>query len=183
MAARARQLVAGQGEEAAVGGEDQQLVSGLGRDQEAQAVALLELQLRGIFHAALGGSNPAAFGQDDGDRLADDHGFDGGVGVDVRGVGEGRAAEVEAAQGGLDLAQAGGDQLPLGLVGGQHAGDAVALLGQFGVLSTDLHLLQPGELAQAGVEDGVGLKVRKAEGLDQPGLGFLLIANDADHLI
>ena len=82
--ARRRQLVAGQGEEAAVGGEDQQLVGGLGRDQEGQLVALLELQLRGVLDPALGGADPAALGQDDGDRLARDHGLDGGRGVDRR---------------------------------------------------------------------------------------------------
>ena len=183
VAAGARQVVAGQREEAAVAGEDQQLVGGLGGDQELELVALLELEFRGVFHAALGGADPAALAEDDGDRLAHDHGFERGLGVDLRRVGERGAADVEVGQLGLGVLEPLPHQLPLGLVGRQHADDAVALFAELGVLAADLHLLQPGQLAQAGVEDGVGLQLGEREGLDQLGLGMLLVADDADHLV
>ena len=51
------------------------------------------------------------------------------------------------------------------------------------MLAPQLHLFQLGELAQAGVEDGVGLSVGEREGLDQPRLRLLLEADDADHLV
>ena len=51
------------------------------------------------------------------------------------------------------------------------------------MLAAEFHFFQAGQLAQAGVEDGVGLDVRQGEGLDQTGLGLLLIADDADHLV
>jgi hypothetical protein len=54
---------------------------------------------------------------------------------------------------------------------------------QLGVLAADLHLFQLGQLAQAGVEDGVGLDLRQAEAGDQDGLGLVLLADDADDLV
>jgi hypothetical protein len=144
-------------------------------DQEAQLVAFLELQFGRILDLALGGADPAAVRQDDGDRFTDDHRLDGGLGVDDRRVGEDRAADgagraaalvqrmLDLQQGGADLGQALADQLPLLLVAGQHGQDAVALFHQLGVLAADLHLFQLGQLAQAGVEDGVGLDVLSAK--------------------
>ena len=102
MAASAGELVAGEREEAAVGGEDQKLVGGLGRDQEGELVALLELQLRGVLDPALGGADPAAVGENDGDRLAHDHGLERGFGVDLGGGGEDRAALADGGGGADD---------------------------------------------------------------------------------
>ena len=51
------------------------------------------------------------------------------------------------------------------------------------MLAAQLHLLQPRELAKAGVEDRLGLDVGQLEDFDQPRLGLFLIADDADHLV
>ena len=48
---------------------------------------------------------------------------------------------------------------------------------------TELHLLQPRELAQARVEDGLGLDLAELEGRDQLLLRLVLVADDADHLV
>ncbi len=44
-------------------------------------------------------------------------------------------------------------------------------------------LLELAQIAQAHVEDGFGLAVVELEGRHQLGLGLVLLADDADHLI
>ncbi len=60
---------------------------------------------------------------------------------------------------------------------------ALALGLELVLLAADLHLLELGEVAQAQFEDRLGLAVREPEGLDQRGLGLVLLADDADHLV
>src|SRR3546814_8200476 len=59
----------------------------------------------------------------------------------------------------------------------------VALGGQLGLLAADLHFLEPRELAQPGLEDVVGLLLAELEALHEDGLGLVLAADDADHLV
>src|SRR5690349_20276768 len=72
MAARAGELVAAQGVEAAVGAEHQDLVDRLGVHGKARPVAFLVLELacRLVVEMALGGADPAFLGQDHGHRFA-----------------------------------------------------------------------------------------------------------------
>jgi hypothetical protein len=83
---------------------------------------------------------------------------------------------------------ASGDQLvlhqllQLGLAV-QRRDDAVALGFELGFLAADLHFLQARQLAQPGLQDVVGLVVAELEALHQHRLGFVLAADDADHLI
>ncbi len=51
------------------------------------------------------------------------------------------------------------------------------------LLLADLHLFEPGEVAQARIEDFLGLLVRELEALHQHRLRLILAADDADHLI
>ncbi len=51
------------------------------------------------------------------------------------------------------------------------------------MLAADLHLLQPGELTQAGIEDRLGLDLAEGEPVDQAKLGLFFVADDADHLV
>ncbi len=70
VAAAARQVAGAQRVGTAVGGEQAEPVGGLAGHQEAQRVALLELQLRAVGGMAAHGADPAFLGQHDGDRLA-----------------------------------------------------------------------------------------------------------------
>ena len=63
------------------------------------------------------------------------------------------------------------------------ASSSVALGGERLLLLADLHLLELGEVAQAGVEDLLGLLVRELEALHQHRLRLILAADDADHLV
>ena len=51
------------------------------------------------------------------------------------------------------------------------------------MFAPELHLLKPGQLAKPGVQDRLGLQVRELKDLDQPGLGLVLLADNADHLV
>ena len=150
VAARRRQLVARQGEEPTVRGEDQQLVGSLSWDHEAVLVALFVFQFGRIFDPALGGANPATIAEDHGDRLANDHRLDGRVGINSGSHLEGRAPLADPRVGTQDCAdilEAHAHQLPLLAVGGQHRHQPIALLGHFGMFATQFHLLQPRQLA------------------------------------
>ena len=61
--------------------------------------------------------------------------------------------------------------------------DRFQLLAQRLVLGADFHLLELAQIAQAHVEDGVGLHVGELEGLHQDGLGLVLAADDLDDLV
>ncbi len=51
------------------------------------------------------------------------------------------------------------------------------------MLASDFHFLQLAQMAQAHVENCVGLHLVELERLDQFGLGIVLFADDADHLV
>ena len=51
------------------------------------------------------------------------------------------------------------------------------------MLAPELHLLQPAQRAQAHVQDRLRLQIIDPEATDQPGLGVVLLADDADHLV
>ena len=61
--------------------------------------------------------------------------------------------------------------------------DALQLVAEVLVLGADLHLLELAQIAQAHVEDGVGLDLRELEGLHQDRLRLILGADDLDHLV
>ena len=131
-------------------------------------------------------ADPALLRHHDGDRLAHHHGlFDRGLVVLGR-LGEGRCGVRRAgllAECFADLLDLIGDRLPLLLLGADQLLDRGLLLAQRLVLGLDLHLFELAQVAQAHVEDGVGLHVGQLEGLDQDGLRFVLVADDLDDLI
>ena len=57
------------------------------------------------------------------------------------------------------------------------------LLGELLLLVADLHLFELGEMAQLGLEDRFGLDLGELEALHEHGLGLVLAADDADHLV
>ena len=103
-----------------------------------------------------------------------------------RRLGKSRAALAELgllAEVFADLFDLIGDRAPLLLLGADQLLDRGLLGGQFLVLGPDLHFLELAQVAQAHVEDGVGLNVGELEGLDQDGLGLVLVADDLDDLV
>ena len=54
---------------------------------------------------------------------------------------------------------------------------------QLALLLAQRLLLEPAQIAQAHVEDRLGLPLRQLERAHQLGLGLVLLANDADHLV
>ncbi len=61
--------------------------------------------------------------------------------------------------------------------------ELVALRGQLLLLLADLHLFELGQVAQLGLEDELRLFLGQLEALHEDGLGLVLAANDADHLV
>ena len=63
-------------------------------------------------------------------------------------------------------------------------GFELGLLGaQFGELALDLDAFEAGQLAQADLEDVLGLAVTQLEAGDQRRFGLVRLADDADHLV
>jgi len=75
------------------------------------------------------------------------------------------------------------DLLPLLLLGANQLLQIGLFLPQRLVLALDLDLLEPAQIAQAHVEDGVGLELGELERLDQDGLRLVLAADDLDDPI
>jgi hypothetical protein len=75
------------------------------------------------------------------------------------------------------------DGLPLLVGRAEQPLNCLKLLAQRLVLAADFHLLQLAQIAQAHVEDGVGLHVRELELLHQDRLGLVLAPDDLDHLV
>ena len=73
--------------------------------------------------------------------------------------------------------------LPLLLLGAQQLLDRLLLGAQRLVLLADLHFLEPAQIAQPHVEDGVGLHVGELERLHQHRLRLVLVADDLDDLV
>ena len=80
----------------------------------------------------------------------------------------------------LDLRR---DGLPLPGVVAKQRFDLGLLLHERVVLLAELHLLKPSQAAQPGVEHVVHLHIRQREFGHQDVLWFVLLADDADHLV
>ena len=186
MPAPTRQLRGLQRVELAVAGEDQNLGGGLGREREFQRIVGLEGDARQIADMAAQRPDPALIRHHDGDRLAHHHRLlDRGLVVLGR-LGEGGAAFAEIGLRPerrlqfLDLAR---DGLPLLRGRSDERLGLAALLAQRLFLGADFHLLQPAQIAQPHVEDGVGLHVGKLERLHQHRFRLVLAPDDLDHLV
>ena len=187
MPARRRQLVARQREEATVGSENQQLVGGLCGNQEGELVALLERQGRWILDPAARRADPAAIGENDGDRLACDQRLRCADCVDRWRVGKACSPRADPCCRSQRLAhatKANGHQLPLLFFGPQQCdwmpprSSASSVCSLLSSISSSL-----ANCRKASVEDRLGLDVADLEALDQSGLGLVLETDDADHLI
>ena len=185
MAAAARQLVAAEGIETAVGGENHQLVGGFRVEHELAPVAFLVFQLGGIGDVALVGPDPAFFRGDDGDRLLLDHRLQRHQHNRRRLADSGPPG----AQGSLrrelflGIGNFPGYRLPPAVLVANQAAQAFAFLGQFGVLVSDFLFLQLAELPQAHVQDRFGLDVGQLEGLHHLLFRLVLGADDLDDLV
>ena len=131
-------------------------------------------------------AHPALLGHHDGDRLAHHHRlFDRGLVVLGR-LGEIGAALAERrllAELLAHLLDLRGDRLPLLLLGLEQLFERLLLGAKLLVLLADLHFLELAQIAQAHVEDGVGLHVGELERLHQDGLRLVLGADDLDDLV
>ena len=81
---------------------------------------------------------------------------------------------------GLELAL---DQCFQPRVATQRLLQCVALLGELVLLASDLHLLQLCQITEFEIEDRFGLDITDLEGLHQHRFGFILLADNADHLV
>ena len=185
MAAAARQLVAAEGVETAVGGEYHQLFRGLSVQHEAAAVPFLVFHFRGIDDVAFDGAGPAHLRTEHGDGLALDHGFqrhhDGRR--RLADLGPAAAQFGAGAEPFLDLADLVADHPPAMLLVGEEVLDLRLFRRQRRVLLFDRLLLQLAQLAQAHVQDGVGLHLAQVEGAHELALGLVVVADDADDLV
>ena len=160
--------------------EERHLLRAAAAHGRKHGVAIAIAQRRRIHIDALGRAHPALLADHHGHRLA---GHQFGFAQRGRGAADDqwRAARIAV------LLRIGQQfvldqflQLRSAAEGGHQA---VALLVEFVLFATDLHLFQPRELAQARVEDVVGLVVAQLEARHQHGLGFVLAADEADDLI
>ena len=146
--------------EAAIGGEEEQRVGGLGAHGALQPVALLEGEAVEFGEMALDGADPALLGEHDSDRLLLDQGLGQVLRHAFRRHFEARAAVAklgllaEAVFQRFDLV---GDLLPLLVLGGEQRLQLFPLLGQGVVLAPDLHLLELAQGAEPHIEDRLGL--------------------------
>ena len=136
--------------------------------------------MRAIDLVTLGRAHEAALGQHDrrglvGDQLRLVDGLRGFALDDLR-------AAVVAVFFGIRLDLAGDEFLQLRLRL-EHALELLALLGELLLLLADLHFLEFGEMAQLGLEDGLGLDLGELEALHEHRLRLVLAADDADHLV
>ena len=167
-------LATGDRVDAAVAAEDEQRVDAAAVEGAVERVAGLERELAGVDLVALQRAHPALQADDDRDRLVDDaHLGDRALaGLDQR------AALVAVRLGvGLDLADHGALQRRRA---GEDLVRACACLGaQLLQLLLDPDRLEPRQLAQADVEDVVGLALAEREALDQRRLRLVGVADDA----
>ena len=129
---------------------------------------------------ALGRARPAAGRQHDGQRLVG-HQVGGLDRLRRRPLDDTGATRVAVFLGIGDDLRA--DQLGQLRLAGEQRFDFLALRGQPRLLVANLHFLEFRQVPQLGLEDRLGLFVRELEALDQDRLGFLLAADDADHLV
>src|SRR5690606_3054927 len=159
-------------EAATVGGEQEKLVGALGLEDEALLVALLVLDVGGVLDMPAHAPDPALGGEQDGDRKT----LDGRI--QMLGIDHGRLAERGAPvaklarpelRGGLEHLRAE-PGAPLRLRAEKRL-ELLLLLSQRLLLLPELHLLEPTEIAQAQVENCLGLALGQLERLDELHLG------------
>ena len=132
-------------------------------------------------------ADPALFRDDDGDRLALDHGLLDVLDVAIRRLAEGGAAAAELGVGAVFLlhvarsarrssATASASEASRPSICFFSSVSAVELL-------ADLDLLELAQGAQAHVEDRLGLDVGQLEAAHQLRLRLVLVADDADDLV
>ena len=184
IAAAARDGVGTQREGAALRGEDDDAVGGLGMQPEGQRVTLLEAQLGILGQVAFLGADPALLGEDDGDGLTLDEGrfvhLDGGGGAADDGAAGAERAIAEFLPGLLHLSR---DGTPAPGFARHQRVQPGLLLRELVVLAADFHFLQAAQAAQAHVQHGVGLDFGQAECPHQGGARLIFLAHDADDLV
>ena len=167
----------GDGIDPAVAGQGIELVSGLDLVCTGQLVTGLEVELAGIVAVPLTGSHPALGRDDDGDRLFNLTGFDSRL---LGSLDERAAVVAVGLDVGLDLLDDG--LLQRGLAA-QQALQLLALVKELLQLLLNADGLQACQLAQADLQDVLGLPLGQPEGLHQRGLGLIRFADDADDLV
>ena len=174
---RRRQARHRNGIDPAVTGQGMELVGGLDLVRTSQLVTGLEAELAGIVAMTLTGTHPAFGRDDDGDRLFHLTGLDGGL---LGSLDERAAVVAVGLDVGLDLLDDG--LLQRGLAA-QQALQLLALVKELLQLLLDTDGLQACQLAQADLQDVLGLALGQPEGLHQRGLGLIRFTNDADDLV
>ena len=167
----------GNGIDPAVAGQGIELVGGLDLVCTGQLVTGLEVELPGIVAMPLTGPHPALGRDDDGDRLFHLTGLDSRL---LGSLDERAAVVAVGLDVGLDLLDDG--LLQRGLAA-QQALQLLALIEQFLQLLLDADGLQACQLAQADLQDVLGLPLGQPEGLHQRGLGLVRFTDDADDLV
>ena len=128
----------------------------------------------------LGGTDPSPLGEDDGERFRGHQGrlvqrFGG------RAFHDRRAAIVTVAL--RVLVQLGPNQAGQASRVFERQAERFALFPQRALLATNLHLLEPGEMAQPQLENVLGLHVAEAEARHQDRLRVVLSPDDGDDLV
>ncbi|MCY1507074.1 hypothetical protein D9M68_413400 [compost metagenome] len=169
-----------QGVAAAGGVDEHRVLVRAPRRGGLEAVASLVGQPGGVDVVALGAAHPAFLGEHHGHRLRGHQlGFGQGLGL---GAGDDRRTTVVAVGLGI-LDQFFAHQLLQLGVAAEQRQQLLLFLQQLVLLAADLHFFQPRQLAQAGIEDVVGLDLGEAETLHQHRLGLVLGADDVDHFV
>ena len=186
VAARARQPVAAQRVEAAVGAEQQHLVGRLGMHGEARPVAFLVLEL---------GRRP--FRRDGPWRRGSSPCRSSTTVIGSRSTKSSIACSISAGASASSVRRLPSLVLPpnfalvswtssailphCSLSSFRSARRSLRSAAELLVLALDLELLEPAQRAQAHVEDRLGLRVGELERLDHLGLGLVLLADDLDQ--
>ena len=169
MAAPARQLRRIDGVAAAVGSEHQELRRRLGEERELEPVVGLEGETGKVGDLAAQRADPALFGHHDGDRLAlDQRLLDRGLVVRGR-FGKAGAALAERRSSGRTCRAPRGSRRRsiFHCAFSERSRSSMRFFSARSVLVllADLDLLEPAQIAQPHVEDGVGLHVGELERL------------------
>src|SRR5690606_13222665 len=184
LAAPAGQALDRQQIAAAVAADQEQPVGALAVQQKARTVALLVLDLGAVLDVAPDHPDPALARAHDRDRLTLDRRLER-LAVDHRSLAERGAPPPER-----PVAEAAADLLVLLAQLGPAQSFVLQQLLQLAPLGPERLLLleqrllfQATQIAQAHVEDRLGLALGQLERAHQLGLGFVLLADDADHLV
>ena len=152
-------------------------IDGAASQQRSQAVALLERQRSRIDAVALARAHPAVFREDHRQRFVQhrrlQHRF-------FRFLDHRAALVAERLDVGLDFLD---HQRFQRLAAAEHFLQPLLLLRQAFEFLFQFDVLEPGQLAQAHLEDVLGLPVGELERAHQVGLGIVRIADQLDHLV